>query len=320
MRALIIGTGSIGRRHIANLRELEPRCTFAFVRDGARECDLSRELGAAVYSSIPSALRDTHDISVVATPSNLHMEPLTTLLDARVPTLIEKPVVITRPDHEALMQRSPGDLPPTQVGCLLRFLPGVEVLADWIAQGRLGRIVRARLECGQYLPDWRPASDYRESYSASPARGGGVIFDLVHEIDLACMLFGNLKLQHVMAGRRSNLEIDSEDHALLHLTARDGMPIAIELDYVSRKPVREVNVVGDEATAKLDFLGRSLTLTGPEGPMEQLREGLAFDIAYKAELRDLIDAGRESRTTRLPLHEGLKAADIAIAAHERLAA
>ena len=83
-------------------------------------------------------------------------------------------------------------IPQTQVGCNLRFLPSLQRLKDLIAQGVIGRIVRASFEAGQWLPDWRPRQDYRKSYSADPDSGGGVLFDLIHEIDAAYWILGDL--------------------------------------------------------------------------------------------------------------------------------
>jgi predicted dehydrogenase len=315
-RFLIIGTGSIGRRHIDNLRKMAPFSEFAFVRADAREDEYSRELGATVFANVQAGIDWSPDLAVIATPSNLHGDALFPLLCAQVPTFVEKPVVVDHGECELLTQFDPKALPPTQVGCVLRFLEPVVLLKQWLETGRLGRIVRARFECGQYLPDWRPEIDYRDSYSASRARGGGVIFDLVHELDLAVMLFGACKLEHVMAGHRSGLEIDSEDVALIHLRGPDELPIEVALDYVSRRPVRRINIVGDRATAVLDFIERKLKMECHESGVSMADTRFELDAAYRLQLAELFIASQGKGITRLPLHEGLKATRLAIAARD----
>lgn len=312
-RFLLIGTGSIGRRHLDNLRLLAPLSRFAFVRAGAREDDYSRAHGAIVFADLEDAIDWAPDLAIIATPSNLHSNALFPLLRAQIATFVEKPVVIDLAECDALAELDPKILPPTQVGCVLRFLEPVVLLKQWIETNRLGRIVRARLECGQFLPDWRPGTNYRDSYSASRARGGGVIFDLVHEIDLAVMLFGECKLAHVMAGHRSDLEIDSEDTAVIHLCGPDELPIEVALDYVSRKPVRRITVVGDQATAQLDFINRKLIMEYQDQDLVADTR-FEFDTAYRLQLIELFAASQGRGRTRLPIHEGLKATRVAIEA------
>lgn len=310
----MIGTGSIGRRHVANLRELRPQARFALLREGGRQDEFARDLGAEVFATLADAIDWQPDIAILATPSDHHFHVLPALLDAQIATLIEKPVVI-RPDHAATLAQRPGGDPPTQVGCVLRFLGAVDALRGWIDEGRLGTVARANFTCGQYLPDWRPGSDYRQSYSADAGRGGGVIFDLVHEIDLAALLFGECRMEHVLAAHRSGLELACEDVALIHLTGERGELLSIALDYVSRTPIRYVEVVGDMASARLDFIARRLTLTGPDGVVETVEEGFDIAAAYKLELAELLAAVEGTGSTRLPLAEGLRATRLAIAAH-----
>jgi predicted dehydrogenase len=315
VRALVIGTGSIGRRHIESVRTLQQGSKLALLRRRGAEDEYSRRIGADVHASVDEALAWQPDVAIVATPSNCHIDVLPSLLRAGVPTLIEKPVVVDERDVRALEKMEPSSLPPTQVGCVLRFLPAVERLREWIVGGRLGALIRARLDCGQYLADWR-RTDYRTSYSAEAERGGGVIFDLVHEIDLAVMLFGDCQLKHALAARRSSLEINCEDVALLHLSADGGLPISINLDYVSRAPVRNIEVVGELASARLDLVARRMTLTGAHETVEEVIEGFDLMAAYRLELTELLDAAAGIAQTRLPLHEGLRATRLAIAAHD----
>lgn len=313
-RCLVIGTGSIGRRHVANLKKLAPGAQLAFFRHEARHDDFSSAMQAQLFDALEGAIEWRPTIAIVASPSDRHFDTLPGLLAAGVPTLIEKPVVIRAEDCAYLESLSCADLPPTQVGCVLRFTDMVVQLKRWIDEGRLGRLIRARFECGQYLPDWRPGSDYRTSYSASRERGGGVIFDLVHELDLAVMLFGDCELRHVMRDRRSSLHITSEDVALLHLRAADGLPVEVALDYVSRTPTRGIEIVGEDATAVLDFRAATLSLKTPGNEEQRLVDTVSTDAAYQSELAELLDAAHGHGTTRLPLKEGLKATRLAIAA------
>jgi predicted dehydrogenase len=314
---LIAGTGSIGQRHIRNLRQLRPRARFAFLRRGARRDAMANDLGAEVVESTEAALALRPTLAVVATPSDQHAALLHSLLQAGVPTYIEKPVVTTLADCASLRSLATGTLPPTQVGCVLRFLPSLRQLRLWLSDRRLGRVVRATFEVGQWLPDWRPMQDYRQSYSAHAAQGGGVVFDLVHEIDLACWFFGPCALQAAWGGHHSSLEICSEDVAHLALQGSSHELIGLQLDYVSRVPVRRIHVVGDEASATWDLPRKTLELHAPAGST-YITEGFDTAAAYVEAMRELLDAAAHGTPTSLPLIEGLPATDIAIRANAHI--
>lgn len=311
------GTGSIGRLHIANLRDLRPNAAFALLRREARPDDYSLEIGAQVFAELSDAIAWQPDLAVIATPSDAHADSITPLLDAGIPCLIEKPVVIDKCDAASLAARLPSDTPATQVGCVLRFMEAFEIFRSWVVGGRLGTPIRATIQCGQDLRDWRPGTDYRDSYSADASRGGGVIFDLVHEIDLAVALFGACTLKHVSAGKLSTLELACEDVAQLTLSSPAGMPISIGLDYVSHRPVRTIEIIGEAGNARIDFIAGEAVLDLRGGERVTITKGFSAAEAYRKEITELLVAIETGSETRIPLAEGLKATFIAIEAHTR---
>lgn len=313
-RVLVAGTGSIGRRHIENLSRIRPDLKWGLLRDGARQDDFSVSLRAEVFGDVEAALRWNPQLAVVATPSDRHGEVLGRLLRAGIPTFIEKPVV-TSPDELTELERMPREsLPPTQVGCVLRFLPAVRQVKAWLDEGKVGRVARASLEVGQWLPDWRPSQDYRLSYSASSERGGGVVLDLIHEIDLACWLLDADYLLGAWGGHYSRLSIQVEDSALIALSTRTGAPVAVQLDYVSRQPVRRIHVVGDEGSIEWDLIKRTCLLKRAAEPEV---EGEGFDVgaAYGAAIGELVEAAESGTSTSIPLSEAFRSTRIAIAAN-----
>jgi predicted dehydrogenase len=318
-RILVAGTGSIGRRHIGNLRRLRPGARFLLLRDGARHDAYADEIGARVVGSLDAALAWRPQLAVVATSSDRHAEILPGLLAAGVGCFVEKPVV-TQPAALAELQAlDPAALPPTQVGCVLRFLPSLRQVRRWLDEGALGTVVRLSFEVGQWLPDWRPAQDYRQSYSASAERGGGVVLDLVHELDLAVWLGGADRLLGAWGRHASALEIQAEDVALIALQAPGGALISVQLDYVCRRPVRRVHIVGDRGSVLWDLPGRQGLLQRP-GQDDLPAEGFDAAAAYVGSMEELLLALETGSPTSLPLHEGLRATALAVAANQRIRA
>ncbi|MES2787831.1 MAG: Gfo/Idh/MocA family oxidoreductase [Pseudomonadota bacterium] len=309
-RVLLTGAGSIGRRHAHNIRELVPGAELFMVatRDETRRWVSQFE--ATPVESVAAGLELAPQIAVVCSVSAQHGSDLGALMeaDALEALYIEKPVVIDAASLRVIGRRiETGWNLPTVVGCNLRYLGALNRLKAACESAEAGRIARASLQVGQWLPDWRAGRDYRQSYSAHRDQGGGVIFDLVHEIDSAAYLFGEIARGQAAASRRSGLEIDSDDAATIVLSMKSGLPVQVALDYVSRQPVREYRVVGDRGTLRLDMVARQLTLLGADAERPIDTQASDWDMAatYKLAMQDLLNAWRTGSGTRYDLQEAM---------------
>lgn len=247
---VIIGLGSIGRRHARNLAVLQPNSRFTFVRRIAETDELSEALAADVVTDLGDIDGDV-DLAVVATPSADHAVVLPELINRAWPLFVEKPIVSEVLDCDRI-ESILDDAPPALrvAGFNLRYLPSLLRLRRELATVGVGRLARASLVAGQWLPDWRPDADYLDSYSAHASRGGGVELDLSHEFDIARWLFGELSVVAARGDKRTELGLDSNDTSISVLApaSGDGPTITISLDYVSRRPVRRYDIVGDDAS------------------------------------------------------------------------
>jgi len=221
---------------------------------------------------------------------------------------IEKPVVIDRAGLQSIRALlDSGWDKPTVVGCNLRYLGAVRKLKDACDAGDVGRLARASLQVGQWLPDWRAGRDYRESYSARRAQGGGVIFDLVHELDSASFLFGDIAHGQAAAGNSGSLGIDSDDAATISLMMGNGLPVEVSLDYISRRPVREYRVVGDRGTLRMDIIARQLVVETSVETRVLPTELADWDLAgtYRLAMEDLLRAWRTGSPTFYSLPQAM---------------
>lgn len=317
LRALIIGAGSIGQRHMRNLRVLEPKTQFVIVRRTGAPLQAWPE--AILAPDIENALALKPDIAIVASPSADHFEVLPTLLAANLPTYVEKPIV-TNADHvvairEAL-ERSPLNL--HVAGFNLRYLPSLLAARNAVANGDLGQIVRASFTAGQWLPDWRKGQDHRQSYSARSADGGGVMFDLSHEFDAARFLLGEVELLSVATARVEALQIHSESVAVVTGQAVGGVLFTVGLDYVARKPIRRYELVGTAGTLTWDLPAKSLTISTDAKITDSTPNPSFFDIAatYETAMQAFLASVASGATTGLQsLSDGLRSTELSIQAH-----
>ena len=253
---LVLGAGSVGARHARNLARLGAAVTIT---------DVDAERAGAVEGVERAAFSldhlDRYDGVVVATPTVLHAEHASAAVAAGVPVLVEKPLATSVAAAGALAGSA-----NVMVGYNLRFHDPVCRLRDLTAQGRAGALRHARFWFGSYLPDWRPSIDYRISYSAHAAQGGGVLLDAIHELDLAVWWFGrDLDVAGAVVGQVGQLDIDVEDSVDALLTTAHGVAVAVHLDYLSRRYRRGIEVVGDQATLRLDWARQIIEVEDANG-------------------------------------------------------
>ncbi len=247
MKALVIGYGSIGARHARLLAELG--CATAVV--SRRQVDFP-----IVYPDLVSALSGHRpDYVVVANSTNQHHETVRELASAGFDgsVLVEKPLF----DH---CQPIPAaGFARFFVAYNLRFHPVIQRLREILAGEKL---LSVQTYVGQYLPDWRPGTDYRQSYSASAAYGGGALRDLSHELDYLGWLCGDWTALTALGGHVSALEIDSDDLFVLLMQSERCPVVTIQVSYLDRVARRRIVINTQEHTIEADVLNGTLAING----------------------------------------------------------
>lgn len=284
MKSLIIGFGSIGQRHARVLRDLG--CDVAVV--SRRNVDYPR-----AYRVVETALSEWKpDYVVIADRTSEHFNTLQTLtqLGFRGRVLVEKPLFDrwrTPPDH-AFAQIA--------VGYNLRFNPLLTRLHEFLAGQAL--IVAAHVYVGHYLPQWRAASDYRQSYSAERQEGGGVLRDLSHELDYILWLFGPWLRLAALGGHFSRLEIDSDDVFSLLLATKRCPVVSVHMNYLDHKHRREIIVHTGDHSVRTDLIGGGYEVDGHGETLV-----LERDATYRAEHQAMLDG---DQTVLCSFEEGLE--------------
>lgn len=326
-RALLIGSGSIGQRHLGVLRRTLPRALVTLLRrpnppelDSAIAAEVDR-----VLCDIEAAIDPRPDLAVIASPAPTHLGFARRLAEAGIPMLIEKPLSTDLENCADLAAICQARRLPVLVGYTLRYHPAFRALAAQIDSGAIGRPFSIRAEVGQHLAGWRPGTDYRGSVTARRALGGGALLELSHEIDLVRALLGVPVSVQAQLAQLGELEIDVEDTVELVTRHRlaDGhhAHASIHLDLLQRPARRRLVVSGTEATLDLDFIS---------GRLQLLREGEASDLPYPAlvdrnalyaaELADLLQAMRGGTAVQVGLADGVATMRIIDAARRSAAA
>lgn len=248
MNILIIGLGSIAKKHITALNTLKINSNIYALRSSS---NARIEIGVEnIYDLDNNTI--VFDFAIISNPTYLHYEFIEKLGKMNIPLFIEKPALCSLEQVDKLLNIINEKQLITYVACNLRFHPCITYLKNNIDVKNV-RINEINVYCGSYLPDWRQGIDFRLNYSAIPAMGGGVHLDLFHELDYTTWLFGQPKKSQSMVRSKSSLEIDAFDYANYILEYKE-FTTSIILNYYRRKPKREIEIVFENDTWTIDLI------------------------------------------------------------------
>jgi predicted dehydrogenase len=294
MRGLVVGLGSIGRRHARNWAKL-----------GLGELCICRQAGAPqpeplgvearTFNDLEHALAWQPDVVIVCNPTSLHVETACLAVRAGANVLIEKPLGHAMSGVEDLLRNAHARRVHVGVGYNLRFHPLLARLRELVRAGGVGVPFSARAEAGEYLPDWHPWEDHRASYSGRRDLGGGAVLTFSHELDALCWVLGRPVELTALTARAASLDIDAEAVAEITLRMASGALATVHVDYVRRAPRRTLEVIGDEGVLRWEYDANQLWRYAPatrEWRLEQGRPAFARNDMYLAELAHFIDVTR----------------------------
>ena len=312
--ALVVGLGSVGMRHLENLRRLGCGRIGVFrSRNGPlhRPLDLT---DVAIHYEFDEALERGYDAAIICNPTSLHTEFASRAAASGCHLYVEKPISNTLENTDELVRNVKRHGLAATVGCQFRFHPNLTAIERWLEEEVIGRVLGVHVDTGEYLPAWHSWEDYRDGYAAREDLGGGVILTLIHEIDYLYWLLGPLHAVSAFGGTSGVLDLAVEDHLTGMLLTNTGVPVTLHIDYLQRPPCRRMKIVGSRGAIEWDYyLGTaSAVLDGKLKEGSSVPEGWERNDMFLAIMSDFLDAVRAGRTPRVPLGDGIETLRIAL--------
>lgn len=319
---LILGAGSIGKRHLRNLLGL------AFSPDQISVVELREDrqrevvdLGvprANVFAERDVALKHrSYDGAVVATPTALHYEDALAIAQADVHLMIEKPLGIDLDGYEQLKTEVDRRGLFAFVAYCYRFHAGAQKMRSLLRDGVIGEPYYARGEMCSYLPAWHPYEDYREFYMAKKALGGGTLLDQSHLFDLTRMFLGEIRGLYGISTRHSHLEIETDDFGELVLEMKSGIHVSLHMDVFSQPRREYYHIMGASGTLQWDIYLNTVTYLIQQGVQEVFDCGKDKNAMYVEELRYFLRGIEAGGPIEGPnLLDGKAAMDVVFAVRE----
>lgn len=326
MKALVLGCGSIGLRHIGHLRELgiteieaaDPSLT---ARDRVR-----KEMGLFAWEDSGQALSRRPDIVLVCTPASTHVPVTLQALAAGAHVFVEKPLSTGLGAVQPLVDSGATDGRVLQVGYNLRYHPAMRRAKEILESGRLGKILSGHAEFGFYLGKWWPGRNYRTSYMAKAEEGGGLLLDVSHEIDLMIWFLGPVEEVSAYADRRSRLEMEGWDLIKVLMRMESGALVSLSMDCLQPTYTRGFAMVGEDSALRWHCPeGRADTSVGELvfcAPSFDRFESVALagssQETYLEELRDFLSSVRTGRSPACGWREAMEVLRVVEAIHRSI--
>jgi predicted dehydrogenase len=245
-KILVVGTGSIGRRHAENLSSLGAKVTPVGWR-GTSAGRIADDLRSGQFDGM-----------VIATATPVRLALISAAANASVPVYVEKPLAYT---GEALRQILTAAAPVagrSMLGFMMRYHPAFRDLA----QADLSGSFRFDFAIGHDVTQWRANWKFSESYASDP-QGGGVLLDLCHELDMAACLFPGLTVEAVSSlGHAAYPGVDIASRVSL---SRPGLSGSVAMDYLAPRLIRRAQITGTNADRDYNFAGHSYSISRAEG-------------------------------------------------------
>jgi predicted dehydrogenase len=315
MNVLVVGTGSIAKRHIKNLQELDEIARIhVYSSRGLPLQDVSDK-----KISTQKSLQDLRDVdfAIIANETQKHLPAATILSKQGIHLFIEKPVSHKLQEAKDFEKLIAANNIKVFVGYNLRFLGVIQFLKKEITRGYFGKILFAQIEVGQYLPDWRPKRNYKEVYSAKKDQGGGVALELSHELDYMMYLFGFPSQWNFFSKKVSDLEIETDDIFEGLFSFKEGFLCNVHLDYLQRTKKRTLRIVGSDSMAVCNLFEKHLTLSKADSKSGKVSENVIddkslfeIDKTYQYELKSFINSIKNDSSPESSLHDGLRVLEL----------
>lgn len=275
MNFLIVGLGSIGQRHLRNLKKIYPSCKIYVYRRLYRKInlnnfnkllkkDIHKKYKLLTINNLNNLKKLKLDGAFICTPSSFHVDEIIKILKQKINIFVEKPLDSNLKKIKTLESLLRKTNQIHMIGFQMRFSPILIKLQKIIHSNKYGNLNFVSIYHGEHIKNFHKYENYKKLYAARKVLGGGVALTQIHEIDYFLLLFNSYKIKkrHILRGKFSNLSIDVEDtySSILQLEKKNKKILCnVNLNYYENPGKRVIDLVFDKCKISADLNKQLIT-------------------------------------------------------------
>lgn len=265
MKILFVGLGSIGQRHLRNIKTLFPKTKFLAYRQLNRQFslnnknkitsyDLDKKYKLKIYKNYLKALLEKPDAVFICNPTPMHLKFAIIAAKKKINIFIDKPLSDKLNKTNLLKKIVKKNKIYFMVGYQLRFNKCLNFIKKLLEKSELGKLSCANVYNGEFIKDYHKYENYKDTWMSKKNLGGGIINSQIHELDYCMYLFGEPKSVYACGGKKSDLELDVEDHVNSIINfKRENISVNVILDFFQRPSKRYLKIIGTRKSLKWDY-------------------------------------------------------------------
>ena len=308
---LIVGYGSIGKRHFKNISKILDAKIIVLTKQ--KNLPELQKNGIHVVNSLKEALLHKPDIGFVTNETSLHVDTAIKLANNGMNLFLEKPLSHSIKNVNKLQKIIKKKKLITQIGCHMRFHPCIRKIKNILEKNSLGRILSVDIESSSYLPDWHPYEDYRFGYAARDDLGGGISLTSIHEIDLLYWFFGMPQKVFSIIGKFSDLKVKTDDLSVMTFLLKNKIVGEVHLDYFQRPEFKSCKIKGVKGTLYWDSCINEVKFFSHKSQKWKSLikiQNFQKNLMYVDEIKYFFNCIKNNRTTMNNIDDGIKTLQI----------
>jgi predicted dehydrogenase len=317
-KVLVVGYGSIGKRHVKNLLTFSDIEIILYTK--RKDLKLN-EKRIRIHDSLELCINENPDVAFITNETRYHIPVAIELARYGADLFLEKPLSDTMSGVNTLRKIMHDKKLITQMGCNFRFYPPIKKIKQLLVKKTIGKVISIQVENGSYLPDWHPYEDYRFGYAARSNLGGGVLLTQIHEIDYLYWFLGKVTEVTSITGKYSDLEIGVDDLSTSLLRFENNVIGELHLDYFQRPFFKRCKIRGTNGIIEWDSESnkvrlyrtrkRSWEIVNIQGNY-RLSSKEKVNLMYLDELRHFLSCVKKRKPTINTIDDGAKTLQIAL--------
>lgn len=248
MNVIIFGSGSIAEKHLQNCLKLNIN-VFILTKSLKRKKKLIRKYKKIIFiDDLKSVKSDFFSFGIIANQTFEHLKYIKFLSQKKINIYCEKPISNKSKNLKFLEDKIKKNR--------IIFLSGYQLLEDPIIKAIKSKIKGEKINSfnfrvGNNYKYWRNEKSRKDSYYLNKKKGGGVINELIHEINLINYLFKEIK--KIKTFYKKDKEKFFDHTAVSIIETKDKIIGTLYQDMVSENYFRNFQIITKNFTIEYDF-------------------------------------------------------------------